>query len=283
MQFQKVDLKSLLSEIKELESSWLDDVGRKVVANLPAAVAFLKGLDRTPSADDLTGAFQKDPIFLDVCRLFLGVSQESAAHTIGAALGANKKWADLRKLAKAQPAALAAALVSIGLPDEISTQLHKRWEMEDVLLERYKMSRGRAISGQSRGRGLENEVEELLKQLEVKFDMRASFTGKKGQTAKCDFAIPSKDHPKIVIESKGFEATGSKLTDFLGDVLKIGQAKENHTYFFVVTDGRGWLNRESDLKKIIEFHQEGLIEMVYTRARLDQLSRDVAQIMEKEA
>lgn len=82
----------------------------------------------------------------------------------------------------------------------------------------------------------------------------------------------------IVIEAKGFEATGSKLTDFLGDVLKIKQAKGYHTYLFVVTDGRGWFNRQSDLKRLLQLHQEGVVEMIYTRARLPQLAEDVRQI-----
>jgi hypothetical protein len=99
---------------------------------------------------------------------------------------------------------------------------------------------------------------------------------------KIDLVIPSRDHPKIIIEAKGFEATGSKLTDFLGDVLKIGQAKEYHTYFFLVTDGRGWYNRQSDLRKLVEYHHEGLIDMIYTRARLDRLASDIKHIYENE-
>jgi hypothetical protein len=75
-----------------------------------------------------------------------------------------------------------------------------------------------------------------------------------------------------------YEATGSKLTDFLGDILKIKQAKGYHTHLFVVTDGRGWVNRQSDLKRLLDLHQEGIVEMIYTRARLGQLGEDVRQI-----
>jgi len=85
-----------------------------------------------------------------------------------------------------------------------------------------------------------------------------------------------------VIEAKGYEATGSKLTDFLGDVLKIKQAKGYHMYLFVVTDGRGWFNRQSDLKRLIELHESGIVEMIYTRARLSQLAEHVRQIWETE-
>jgi hypothetical protein len=129
---------------------------------------------------------------------------------------------------------------------------------------------------------LENDVAQVLDRLQIPFQRGATFTGRKAVKAKCDFAVPSKEHPKIVIEAKGFEATGSKLTDFLGDVLKIGQAKDFHMYFFLVTDGRGWRNRISDLRKIVEYHHEGLIDMIYTRARLSHLGAAAQQICSTE-
>ena len=109
-----------------------------------------------------------------------------------------------------------------------------------------------------------------------------SFVGKQGETAKCDFAIPGRENPQVVIEAKGFEATGSKLTDFIGDVLKIAQAKDYHMYFFLVTDGRGWQNRVSDLKKLIGYQHEGLIDMIYTRRGVDELAKAVKGILAKE-
>jgi hypothetical protein len=160
--------------------------------------------------------------------------------------------------------------------------LNKKWAIEDVLIDRYKMSRGRAIAGQKRGRGLEEDVEKALKGIGVPYEARVTFVGRRGITAKCDCAIPTRNDPKIVIEAKGFEATGSKLTDFLGDVLKIGQAKKYHMYFFVVTDGRGWHNRRSDLQRLIDFQNEGLVDMIYTRSELPRLASDVRQIVENE-
>jgi DpnII restriction endonuclease len=160
----------------------------------------------------------------------------------------------------------------------IEQQVWREWTINDVLLDRYKLGRGRAIAGQARGRGLENEVEAILQGVEVPYEPRVTFTGPTGNTAKCDFAIPTRNEPLIVIEAKGYESTGSKLTDFLGDVLKIKQAKGYHTYFFVVTDGRGWFNRESDLKQLVKLHEDGTIEMIYTRARLQDLARDVRQL-----
>ncbi|MFP3940915.1 MAG: hypothetical protein ACLF0P_11460 [Thermoanaerobaculia bacterium] len=53
-------------------------------------------------------------------------------------------------------------------------------------------------------------------------------------------------------------------------------------YFFLVTDGRGWHNRVSDLRKVVEYHHENLIDMVYTRVRLPDLAAAVKHITENE-
>lgn len=283
MKFKKVNLATLLEELTELPSDWMDDTARDLVQDIRRSVKKLRQLKRAPTIIDFEQAFKKDPTFLDVCRLFLGKGQEPVAHMICDELGGSRMdWSRLRRLASEEPEPMARAMVALGIPDVIEEHLHRKWKVEDVLIERYKMSRGRAIAGQKRGRSLENEIEEVLKRTQVPFNRGVTFTGRKGEMAKCDFAIPRKDHPKIVMETKGFEATGSKLTDFLGDVLKIGQAKEYHMYFFLVTDGRGWYNRQSDLRKIIDYHNEGLVDMIYTRARIPQLAADVKYIYENE-
>jgi hypothetical protein len=191
-------------------------------------------------------------------------------------------WVKAKKIALDDPDRMASVLMDIGLSSVIQQQLERKWSVEDVLLDRYRTLRGRAIAGQQRGRSLENEVEKVLREATVPFERGVTFVGKKGEKAKCDFAVPSRDHPKIVIEAKGFEATGSKLTDFLGDVLKIVSARESHAYFFLVTDGRGWHNRQSDLKKLVEFHRNGDIDMIYTLSRLTDLQKSVKTIIEKE-
>jgi hypothetical protein len=171
----------------------------------------------------------------------------------------------------------------LNLPAAIHTHLTRDWTGEDVLLERLRLGRGRAISGQARGRSLEKEIAagllNLNQQQRISFDKGTTYTGYLGRTAKCDFAIPSKSNPKIVIKAKGFEATGSKQTDVLGDVHKIIEARAPHTYFFMVTDGRGWHRRTSDLQKLVEFHQQGNIDMVYTRSRLNEMYEDIRQIL----
>ncbi len=283
MKFKKVDLETLLSEVRELPADWLDDLGRELVKSVSSSVKHLRIVRDNLEINYVANLLRKDPLFIDVCRLFFGEGQETVAHKMADQLGLKSiDWNKIRKIVKTEPERIATALVALGLPEAIKVQIEKHWTVEEVLLDRYRTMRGRAIAGQQRGRDLEDRVEAVLRRSSAPFERGVTFIGKGRETAKCDFALPTKDHPKIIVEAKGFEATGSKLTDFLGDVLKIINAKSYHMYFFLVTDGRGWLNRQSDLKKLVEFHQNGDVDMIYSIARLGDLEHDVQEILEKE-
>lgn len=279
MKFKKVELDLLLTELSDLPSEWLDDESRRLIGQIPAILDRFRALGPAITVSDLTTLLEEEPLTLDVCRLLTGRGQEPMAHDICGALGLTSgNWKALRARTRRHPEEMASALDQLGMPELIRTEISREWTIDDVLIDRYKMGRGRAIAGQSRGRGLENEVQRILEAAGVPFETRVTFVAPNGVTAKCDFAIPAREHPKIVVEVKGYEATGSKLTDFLGDVLKIKQAKSYHTYVLVVTDGRGWHNRKSDLKRLVELHHDGTIDMIYTRARLPQLTDDVRKI-----
>jgi len=283
MRFPRVEVEQLLAEFTNLQSEWMDDEARAVASRIPLVLQRVRALGSDFSREALVALLSDEPLALDVFRLLAGEGQEPMAHRICDVLdGARRGWTALRSLARRNPDVVAAALLTIGIRDVVRDQVWRDWTIEDVLLDRYKLGRGRAIAGQSRGRALENDVEQILTSINVPFEMRVTFTGTAGVTAKCDFAIPNRDNPLIVIEAKGYEATGSKLTDFLGDVLKIKQAKGYHTYVLVMTDGRGWFNRQSDLKRLVDLHHDGTIEMIYTRARLSQLAADITQIWETE-
>lgn len=282
MDFQQLSIEEILQELIELKAEGLDQTALGVMEYVPTAVGVLRELGHAPTSHDMQQMLEKSPLFIDCARLFMGVSQESAAHELSAHLGIRStNWSRLKCMAKKEPARLADALARVGLPLIIEKTLDRAWAVEDVLLDRYKLSRGRAIAGQQRGRSLEKQVETILQHV-VPFESRVTFVGREGKTAKCDLAVPNRAHPKIIIEAKGFEATGSKLTDFLGDIHKIIAAKESRTYFFVVTDGRGWLNRTSDLQHVVDRQHLKDIDMVYTSARLGDLKRDVQKIWDLE-
>jgi len=283
MRFRKIDLDLLLTELADLPAEWMDDDARHLVGEIPAVVERIRAIGPAFDVAAFSRLLREHPFALDVLRLIAALGQEPMAHRICDVLGGKRQgWTALRRLARTKPEAMASALIAIGMAELVLEQVWREWTIADVLVDRYKLGRGRAIAGQSRGRGLENEVEAILRGIPVPFETRVTFIGPDGTTAKCDFAIPNRKEPLIVIEAKGYEATGSKLTDFLGDVLKIKQAKGYHTYLLVVTDGRGWFNRQSDLKRLLGLHLDGTVEMIYTRVRLSQLGEDVKQIYASE-
>lgn len=155
---------------------------------------------------------------------------------------------------------------------------------KDILAERLKSGRGSAIKGQQRGRTIENFAEDCVIEVfgEGNYDSRCRFKGASGQRGeKCDFAIPSKDDPEILIEAKGYGATGSKQTDVLGDITHIVQEKRHDTTFLFVTDGIMWRPRQSDLKKIVELQNQGQIDRIYTRSMRSALVEDLATLKQE--
>jgi hypothetical protein len=139
------------------------------------------------------------------------------------------------------------------------------------------------MTAQKRGSTLEDAVEAILIELRdeigITFDRGGNFVSRSGKQAKADFTVPSKEVPHIIIEAKGYEATGSKLTDVLGDILKVLEVKDKDSHYFFVTDGIGWYRRLSDLKKIVEHHQRGDIEMIYTISTLQDLKENIRDIL----
>jgi len=118
----------------------------------------------------------------------------------------------------------------------------------------------------------------VRKVFDQNFQTRCTFQGPRGQEAKCDFAIPSKAMPRILIEAKGYGATGSKMTDVLGDIRAIIAAKRADTAFLFFTDGLTWKQRKSDLRKLVDFQNNGDITRIYTFAMAKQFEADLKQL-----
>lgn len=154
----------------------------------------------------------------------------------------------------------------------------------ELLVERLKGGRGSAIKGQRRGRFLEDFVDELLTAIfgAGSYDLRCQFVGATGTSSeKADFAIPSKGDPIILIEAKAYGATGSKQTDVLGDISRIGQQKRHDTYFLLVTDGITWRERINDLRKLVELQNQGRITRIYTQSMRSQLETDLRRLKQE--
>jgi hypothetical protein len=265
------DLDALVATLTEMEAAWLDDTASKIISTL-SELADQKAFDR----DTLRSLLDKDfDSALTIFRLFLDLSKDRLETVLPAALGAG--GAGIARY-RADPDTFLEAIERLGVLTAMDELANRPLRWTDLLVERLKSGRGRAIRGQRGGRALEDFVEVIVVRVfgEGNFDSRCSFVGKDGATtAKADFAIPSKNDPRIVIESKGYAATGSKQTDVIGDLQKIITAKRNDSTLLLVTDGLTWRRRMNDLRTIVQMQNRGEVARIYTRAMVEAMESDL--------
>lgn len=269
MKLAKQSVEQILLNLEVIEVDWQDDTARHVITklnNLPIQ----KRYSRKDIAALLGNGFLEGSLIL---RLFLGLSKDNYEAQLQRLLG--KGGTGVTRF-RNSPDEYLAALEELGALDAMSVEVNRQAHWSDVLVERLRSGRGSAISGQKRGRGAEDLAEEVVKAVfHDQYDKRCNFTGAKGDDAKCDFAIPSKSEPQIVIEAKAYGATGSKMTDVIGDIEKIISAKRPDTAFLFFTDGLPWRQRESDLRKIVKYQNQGDITRIYTFSMRAQFQEDL--------
>lgn len=268
---------TLLHNLSILESEWKDNFAIKVID-------FLKKIDiKSLKIDDklLIELLDEDfEVASTVFRLFLEKSKDEYTSFLKelipekGMLGRRGFEKDKKKYIR--------ALKHILLRERIIETVNREYTWEDIIIERLKAGRGSAIKGQKRGRDLEDFVEKVVKQVFADYDPRCSFIGIKGNsTEKADFAIPSRESPEILIEVKGYGATGSKQTDVIGDVNRIIQEKRHDTTFILFTDGITWRERESDFRKLIDFQNQGYIYKIYTKKMVKEFLTDLTLLKEE--
>ena len=256
-----------------MDAEWLDDTASKIITTLSEFA------ERTSFARaDLRALLEKDfDSGITICRLFLDVSKDKMEALLPEALGAG--GTGVKRFA-ADPDAFLSALEKLGVLAAMDELANRPLRWTDLLVERLKGGRGRAIRGQRGGRSLEDFVEKAVAHVfGVNFDARCSFVGRDGvTTAKADFAIPSKTDPRIVIEVKGYAATGSKQTDVIGDLQKIISAKRHDATLLFVTDGLTWRKRANDLRTIVSMQNRGEVARIYTRSMVAAMESDLVML-----
>jgi len=271
MRRYKQTFDEIIASLIPIEASWLD-------AHAEDVIGLLKSLpEKTSYADAdvaalLAGNFETATTAI---RLFLDLSKDEFTHRLNEILGPGGIG---KKRYLADPPAYLKALNSLKLHDMLALAVHQPLHWSNVLIERLKCGRGSAIKGQTRGRGMEDFVESIVRSvfLEQQVAVRCRFTGAKGQsTEKADFAIPSSIDPSILIEVKAYGATGSKQTDVLGDISRIVEEKRHDTVLLLVTDGITWRQRPNDLRKLIALQNEGRIQRIYTKSMAEDLKNDL--------
>jgi hypothetical protein len=272
MKFVSQRLEDILASLQSITVDWKDEAAARVIhllRELPTKESYeLQDVQRLLDAGFDDG--------LLAIRLFLGLSDDQFSATLAAVLGERRIG---RRLYEADSQRFLNALRDLGALEAMKAEVHRQLHWSDVLVERLRSGRGSAIAGQRRGRILEDFAEAIVRSVYGdRFEMRCSFAGPQGQKAKCDFAIPSKEAPRVLIESKGYAATGSKMTDIIGDLQKIIAAKRPDTALLFLTDGLPWHQRQSDLRKIVDFQNQGEITRIYTTAMAEQFKADLTQL-----
>ena len=263
-------LDDVVASLSPLAVEWMDDTAANAIAKL-TALPSKEAYGREDIAQLLSGDFDEG---LLCCRLFLALSKDTMESELRGALGAGGIGI---KRYQADPDAFINALEQLGLPDAMASTINYQPIWSDILVERLRSGRGSAIQGQKRGRGLEDFAEAIVKEVfgAGGYTTRCTFTGADNKTAKCDIAIPSRDRPRIIIEVKGYGATGSKMSDIIGDLDAIIDAKRHDTAMLFITDGMTWKARLADLKKIIKRQNEGKITRIYTTKMRESLLEDL--------
>jgi hypothetical protein len=150
----------------------------------------------------------------------------------------------------------------------LAAQSDRDWTWADVLA-RGMSSRQRAGSAIAQGRALEDEVEAVIKALKLEFQARTRFGGTGGGTAPSDFAIPVGGSDALVaVAVKGFDSTGSKLTDARREIEEMAKVRKPTQFIFAIVDGHGWHRRKPDLRRIYELWENNEIDGLYNRASL---------------
>ena len=262
-------LSDILANLQPLTVDWKDPIALRVIDKLKALPK------RSAYTLDDIGQYLDDDFDdgLLICRLFLGLSKDQFTSSLAEALDAQGSG---KTRFRHDREGFLKGIGALGVLDAMSAEINREVHWSDTLVERLRSGRGSAISGQRRGRGLEDFAEEQVKNVfGTSYAARANFKGVRGLIAKCDIAIPSMDDPRIVIESKAYGATGSKMTDVIGDIEKIIAAKRADTAFLFVTDGLSWRQRQSDLRKIVGYQNNGDITRIYTLTLADQFVADL--------
>lgn len=273
MKVVEQQIEEIVASLSPLDVDWMDDVAASAIARLKAIPA-KSGYTAADIHELLDNDFEEG---LLCARLFLALSKDSMTERLRSMLGPGGIGATRYS---ADRTAFVEALQSLGLLQAMDSTINYQPVWSDILAERLRSGRGSAIQGQKRGRGLEDFAEKIVQQVfgEGGYETRCTFTGADGATAKCDIAIPDKIKPRIVIESKGYGATGSKMTDIIGDLDAIIAAKRHDCPFLFITDGLTWKSRLSDLKKIVHRQNQGKITQIYTMEMGEQLLQDLTTL-----
>ncbi|WAC53900.1 hypothetical protein [Gordonia sp. SL306] len=213
------------------------------------------------------------PADVPVLGLAVGLSQEKLKNVLRDRFGTTG-W---HGVARSQPVDLITWLdTEFDLVRMLRTQLERTYTFADILVARAG-SRVTATRAGASGRHIEDEIEAIAHDLGLDYVTRSRFTGRNGRTAPADLIIGDPETADIVVAAKGFDSTGSKLTDAVREIEEMAEVRLPKQLVLAVIDGIGWKSRQSDLRRIHQLWADRQIDGMYTLVSLDHFRDDVRE------
>lgn len=213
------------------------------------------------------------PRDIPVLGLLLGISQEKLKNALKHQFDTSG-WV---RLARERSGELIDWLDDeYGLVAMADQQLHMSYGLADVLVARAGTRAAAAAAGKQ-GRQVEDEIEAVAKALGLPYETRTRFIGRNGRPAPCDLVIPNASGAEIVVAAKGFDSTGSKLTDAVREIEEMAEVRTPRQFVIAVIDGIGWKSRKADLQRIHQLWVTQQIDGMYTLTTLEQFRADVEE------
>ncbi|WP_010525887.1 hypothetical protein [Nesterenkonia sp. F] len=219
----------------------------------------------------LTTWIEGNPQGVPVLGLVVGLGREKLKNALKDRFNTSG-WVTL---ARVQPRDLIIWLdTDYDLVRLLTVQQQRAYELGDVLVARAGTRVTATQAGKS-GRRVEDDIEAIAADLRISYKARTRFVGRNGRTAPCDLVIPDGEGAEIVVAAKGFDSTGSKLTDAVREIEEMAEVRLPRQFVIAVIDGIGWKSRQSDLRKIHALWTSQQIDGMYTLTTLDQFRDDV--------
>ncbi|MGO1755944.1 MAG: DpnII family type II restriction endonuclease [Brevibacterium aurantiacum] len=253
----------------------IDTPESAAIKDATVSLAELPAID----TDSLSTWIKSNPRAVPVLGLIVGLSQERLKNTLRDRFD-TQGWV---KLGRNEPDTLIQWFdEEFSLVELTRRQLTATYDLGDILVARAG-SRVVATRATRAGRGVEDDIEAIAKDLGLTYETRTRFEGRNGQTAPCDLVVPNADDAQIVVAAKGFDSTGSKLTDAVREIEEMAAVRKPRQFVLAVIDGIGWKSRKSDLRKIHGLWTTDQIDGMYTLRTLDQFRTDLREAAELRA
>lgn len=225
------------------------------------------------SVDSLSRWVSDHPKNVPVLGLIAGLGQERLKNALRFKFDTSG-WVTL---ARKKPAELVGWLdEDYDLVRQTEVQRHRSYSLGDILVARAGTRMTAKTAGES-GRKVEDEIEEIARDLGLEYETRTRFTGRNDRTAPCDLVVPSSSGAQIVVAAKGFDSTGSKLTDAVREIEEMAEVRRPTQFVMAIIDGIGWKSRQADLRRIHHLWVTQQIDGMYTLASLDKFRDDLEE------